>query len=129
MSFLRSSYYVCSWLGAPLVSGYLSWRSFKGREDESRVRERMGFTDTPRPKKPLLWVHGVSVGESIVALTLTQAILKKHPHVQVLLTTRTATSAKIIEKRLPKNTIHQFCPVDTPQAVEEKPLAQYGEGL
>lgn len=117
MSFLRSSYYVCSWLGAPLVSGYLKWRSFKGQEDQRRLLERRGFTSIPRPKKPLLWVHAVSVGESIVALTLTQAILKKYPHVHVLLTTRTASSAKIVEKRLPKNTIHQFCPVDTPQAV------------
>lgn len=117
MSFLRSSYYICSWIGAPLVTGYLRWRSLTGQEDQKRLLERRGFTSIPRPKKPLLWVHAVSVGESIVALTLTQAILKKHPHVHVLLTTRTASSAKIVEKRLPKNTIHQFCPVDTPQAV------------
>jgi 3-deoxy-D-manno-octulosonic-acid transferase len=117
MSFLRSSYYVCSWLGAPFVSGYLKWRSLNGREDHKRLLERRGVASLSRPKKPLLWVHSVSVGESIVALTLTQAILKKHPQVHILLTSRTASSAKIIEKRLHKNTIHQFCPVDTPQAV------------
>jgi 3-deoxy-D-manno-octulosonic-acid transferase len=46
-----------------------------------------------------------------------RAILKKYPDVHVLLTTTTVSSAKVIEKRLPKNVIHQFCPVDTPQAV------------
>src|SRR3990167_8842843 len=117
MSFLRSGYYMLSWVGAPLVSGYLKWRSFKGREDKERLSERKGFATRSRPEKPLLWIHAVSVGESMVALTLTQAILKQYPHIHVLLTTTTASSAKVIEKRLLKNTIHQFCPVDTPQAV------------
>lgn len=117
MSLLRSGYYALAWVSAPLVSAYLRWRNFKGREDKTRLLERRGFTNIPRPNKSLLWVHAVSVGESIVALTLTQAILKQYPHIQVLLTTTTTSSAKIIEKRLPKNTIHQFCPVDTPQAV------------
>lgn len=117
MSLLRSGYYVLSWVGSPFVSGYLKWRSFKGKEDKARLNERRGFTTVPRPAKPILWIHAVSVGESIVALTLTQAILKQYPHFHILLTTTTTSSAKIIEKRLPKNTTHQFCPVDTPQAV------------
>lgn len=117
MSLLRSSYTALTWIGAPLVSAYLGWRSFKGREDKTRFLERKGFSNIPRPQKPLLWIHAVSVGESMVALTLTQAILKHSPHVHVLLTTTTTSSAKVVEKRLPRNVIHQFCPVDTPQAV------------
>ena len=77
----------------------------------------LGRASIPRPEKALLWVHAVSVGEAVAALTIIQAILKKYPEVHVLLTTTTVSSAKVIEKRLPKNTIHQFCPVDTPQAV------------
>lgn len=117
MSLLRSSYYGLSWLGAPLISGYLRWRSFKEHEDKNRIRERVGFPSLPRPEKSLLWVHAVSVGESVAALTIIEAILKKYPEIYVLLTTTTVSSAKVIEKRLPKNVIHQFCPVDTPQAV------------
>lgn len=117
MSLLRSGYTALTWGGAPLVSAYLQWRSFKGKEDKARLRERRGFTDIPRPDKPLLWIHAVSVGESVVALTLAQAILKQSPNVHILLTSSTTSSARIVEKRLPKNTIHQFCPVDTPQAV------------
>ena len=117
MSFLRSSYTALTWAGAPLVLAYLRWRSFKGREDKIRLPERRGVTNIPRPEKPLLWIHAVSVGESMVALTLIQAILKQFPRIHVLLTTTTTSSAKIVEKRLPKNTTHQFCPADTPQAV------------
>jgi len=117
MSLLRSGYYGLSWLGAPLVSGYLEWRAYKGYDDKSRLKERKGVASVSRPERPLLWVHAVSVGETVAALTIIQAILKQYPEVHVLLTTTTVSSAKIVEKRLPKNTTHQFCPVDTPQAV------------
>lgn len=118
MSLLRTGYYTLSWLGAPLVSGYLSWRGKKGKEDTTRLGERKGITSIPRPNKSLIWIHAVSVGESIVSLTLAQAILKKYPNIHILLTSTTTSSAKIIAARLPKNTTHQFCPVDTPQAVK-----------
>lgn len=117
MSLLRSGYSILSWVGAPLVSGYLKWRSFKGREDKTRLSERKGVTNCPRPQKPLLWIHAVSVGESMVSVAIAQAILKQYPHVYILLTTTTTSSAKIVGQKLPKNTIHQFGPVDTPQAV------------
>ncbi|MBP6951699.1 MAG: 3-deoxy-D-manno-octulosonic acid transferase [Alphaproteobacteria bacterium] len=118
MSLLRSGYYCCSWLGAPFVLGYLRWRAYKGYEDKSRLKERIGIASLPRPEKPLLWVNAVSVGEAVAALTIIKTILKKYPDVHVLLTTTTVSSAKVIEKRLSKNIIHQFCPVDTPQAVQ-----------
>lgn len=117
MSFLRSSYYGITYIGAPFVSAYLYWRTHKGHEDKGRLHERRGIIRVPRPERPLLWVNAVSVGESVAALTIIQTILKRYPEVYVLLTTTTVSSAKVIEKRLPKNTIHQFCPVDTPQAV------------
>ncbi len=118
MSLLRSGYHWVSWAGAPFVSGYLKWRAHKGYENKNRIDERIGKASLPRPEKSLLWVNAVSVGEAVAALTIIQAILKKYPEVHVLLTTTTVSSAKVIEKRLPKNTIHQFCPVDTPQAVQ-----------
>jgi 3-deoxy-D-manno-octulosonic-acid transferase len=117
MSLLRSGYYGLSWLGAPLVLGYLKWRASQGYEDKERLKERIGITTLPRPDKPILWIHAVSVGEAVAALTIVQAILKTHPEIYVVLTTTTVSSARVIGKRLPKNTIHQYGPVDTPQAV------------
>ncbi len=117
MSFLRSGYSCFSWLGAPVVSGYLKWRTYKGLEDKNRLGERLGKATRSRPEKALLWVNAVSVGEAVAGLTIIQAILKKYPEIHVLLTTTTVSSAEIVKKRLPKNTTHQFSPVDTPQAV------------
>lgn len=117
MSLLRSGYYSFSWLGAPLVSAYLQWRASKGHEDKKRLPERLGITQQKRPNASLLWINAVSVGEAVAALTLIQTIQKKYPDVHFLLTTTTVSSANVVQKRLPKNTRHQFCPVDTPQAV------------
>jgi 3-deoxy-D-manno-octulosonic-acid transferase len=75
MSLLRSSYYGLSWLGAPLISGYLRWRSFKKHEDKNRIRERVGFSSLPRPEKSLLWVHAVS-GKSVAVLPLSSYFKK-----------------------------------------------------
>ncbi len=117
MSFLRSGYYGLSWLSAPFVAGYLKRRASKGHEDSTRLKERVGLTTVPRPNKPVVWMHAVSVGEAITALTIIQAILKTSPDIHVLLTTTTVASASIVQKRLPKHVTHQYCPVDTPQAV------------
>ena len=117
MSLLRSGYYGLAWLSAPLVAGYLQWRVSKGHEEKARLSERKGITGVPRPKKPLLWIHAVSVGESVTALVIIQAILRAYPEICILLTTTTCTSAKVMGERLPKNVIHQYVPVDTPQAV------------
>ena len=118
MSLLRSGYYGIAWAGAPFISVYLQWRAKNNREEKARLSERKGITALPRPNRSLLWVNAVSVGEAIAALTIIQSILKKHPEIQVLLTTTTTSSAHVVQKRLPKNVIHQFCPVDTPQAVK-----------
>ncbi len=117
MSLLKSAYYGVSWLGAPFVSAYLHWRALKGHEEKARLSERKGRASLPRPPRSLLWVNAVSVGEAVAALTIIQSIIRKYPEVHVLLTTTTPSSATVIQKRLPKNVFHQFCPVDTPQAV------------
>jgi 3-deoxy-D-manno-octulosonic-acid transferase len=119
MSLLRSGYYGVSWIGTPLVSGYLAWRASRGREEKPRLKERKGVATAARPAKSLVWIHAVSVGEALAALTIMQAILKKYPNIHGLLTTTTVSSAKVIQKRLYKikKITHQYCPVDTPLAV------------
>ncbi len=117
MSLLRSAYAGISWVGSPIISAYLKWRASQGYEDKNRLNERLGVSKTSRPNASLVWINAVSVGEAIAALTIIQAIQKKFPEVHFLLTTTTVSSENVVAKRLPKNTKHQFCPVDTPQSV------------
>ncbi len=100
-----------------IAPGLLERRVKRGKEDAVRYRERLGQTQAPRPEGPLVWFHGVSVGESLSALPLIVAMATDRPDLRILITTATTTSADILAKRLPEGVIHQFAPVDTPQAV------------
>ena len=102
---------------APLIPLWLQWRKLYGKEDARRLRERYGFTSKPRPKGTLVWLHAASVGESNSVLILIQKIKERYPEIHLLLTTGTVTSANLMQKRLPKDVIHQYVPIDTPSAV------------
>ncbi len=99
------------------VPGILKGRVARGKEDAARWRERLGETALPRPDGGLVWLHGVSIGESVSALPVIERLRKERPDLAVLVTTATTTSAEILAKRLPAGAFHQFAPVDTPQAV------------
>lgn len=98
--------------------GILRRRAGRGKEDPQRFAEKLGRIETPRPDGPLVWVHGVSVGESLSALPVIERIRAERPGIAIIVTTATTTSAEILAKRLPAGVIHQYAPLDTPQAAK-----------
>ncbi len=99
-------------LAGPLVRIYLAGRRRRGKEDPARFGERLGKAGRPRPRGPLVWIHGASVGEAISFLPLVERIRSERPDWTVLVTTGTVTSARILAARLPDGAVHQFVPVD-----------------
>jgi 3-deoxy-D-manno-octulosonic-acid transferase len=83
-----------------------------GKEDPERVREKLGYTAAVRPKGRLIWFHAASVGESLSILRLVQEIQRHFPHLHILLTSGTRTSAQLIRKRFPQTVLHQYAPLD-----------------
>jgi len=65
----------------------------------------------------LIWLHGVSVGESLSLLPLVEALRTRRPELNLLVTSGTVTSAEMMARRLPSGVIHQFAPVDAPRVV------------
>ncbi|HKD23451.1 MAG TPA: 3-deoxy-D-manno-octulosonic acid transferase [Rhizomicrobium sp.] len=98
---------------APLA---LRRRARRGKENPSRLSERLGFPSRERPPGTLIWIHGASVGECLSVLPLIDALLWK-PGRSVLMTSGTVTSAELMAERLPPRAFHQFSPVDAPSAV------------
>ena len=101
-------------IAGPALGYYLRRRMARGKEDPARLPERWGIAAIARPAGKLVWVHGASVGEMLSVLPLIERLCQQG--VRVLLTTGTLTSAELAAKRLPKGAIHQFVPLDVPQA-------------
>lgn len=110
------AYRLLTGLAAPLAPSVLAGRARRGKEDSSRIGERLGHSALARPAGELAWLHGASVGESRVALTLAQAMLAARPGLTVLMTSGTVTSAALVAREAPPGLIHQYVPADTPAA-------------
>lgn len=101
----------------PLAPRLLDRRAALGKEDPERVDERLGVTDAERPEGDLVWLHGVSVGETLSLLPLVERFRRSRPDLTVLVTSGTITSAELLARRLPPGVIHQYAPIDGPAAV------------
>ena len=101
----------------PLAPRLLDARVKQAREDPVRVDERLGVTNHVRPKGDLVWLHGVSVGETLSLLPLVERFARARPDLTLLVTSGTLTSATLLARRLPPGVIHQFAPIDGPSAV------------
>jgi len=109
------AYQLGSALGTPIASRLLIRRQKRGKEHPERLRERLGQASVARPKGPLVWVHGASVGEMLAAISLIERL--RAQDFAVLVTSGTVTSAALAEQRLPNGVLHQFVPLDAPRFV------------
>ena len=97
---------------SPLLAVFFVVRIAKGKEDTTRLKERFGYPTLDRDSsQKLIWVHCASVGESLAVLPIIKR-LALTKSTQVLVTTGTVTSAKLMAEKLPKNAFHQYVPLD-----------------
>src|SRR5689334_7476559 len=99
----------------PLTPALIKRRLKQGKEDPARVGERRGVSGDIRPRGPLVWIHGASVGEVLAAAALIERV--RALNIRILLTSGTVTSAAIVAKRFPPDIIHQYVPYDSPRYV------------
>ncbi len=94
---------------SPLI---LIIRLIKQKEDPIRFKEKIGFFSRKKKNGNLVWFHGASVGEIQSVIPLIEKFEKNKKIKQILVTSNTVSSSKIIQKCNLKKTIHQFFPID-----------------
>ena len=87
-------------------------RIFKKKEDKKRFVEKFSIHTKKKEKGKLIWFHGASVGEILSVVPLIKYYEKKKIIKQILITSSTLSSSKVLEKFRFKKTIHQFYPID-----------------
>ena len=87
-------------------------RSLKNTNYRKRWSERFGDTDLRL--KSSIWIHSVSVGESVSAEPLVKKILQEYPDENIVITTTTPTGSDVVEKLYSKypNVHHTYIPYD-----------------
>ena len=87
-------------------------RLLKKKEDFIRFKEKLGFFKINKTKGKLIWFHGASVGEFQSIVPLLEKLEKSKKISQILITSNTLSSSKIISKIKLKKISHQFFPID-----------------
>ncbi len=94
---------------SPLI---ILYRLIKKKEDFFRFKEKLSFFTKIRSKGRLIWFHGASVGEFQSIVPLLEKYEKSKKIDQILITSNTLSSSKIISKMKLRKITHQFFPID-----------------
>jgi len=113
---VRLLYSVLLYLLTPFVLLRLLWKGRVLRDYWHRIPERLGYVP-PAPDGVAVWVHAVSVGESMAALPLIKRLAAGHPAGSVLVTTTTPTGSARVQAALGGQVRHTYVPYDLPHVV------------
>lgn len=113
----RTLYTLLFHLGLPLLALRLWLRARKAPAYAQRLGERSAFR-LPALQPGGIWVHAVSVGESIAAAPMIRQLLLRHPELPITVTCMTPTGSERIQALFAGEPRIQHCylPYDLPWA-------------
>lgn len=134
---MRLIYTFLLYCATPLILLRLLWRARKSPAYAKRWSERFGFISAPLWKpletlqsanvestatqQKIIWLHSVSVGETIAAAPLVRGLLKDDRH-RIVITTTTPTGSEQVrqlfsEAIAAKQIHHVYAPYDLPDCI------------
>ncbi len=114
----RFLYTLMLWLLLPYVFLRLAWRARRQPEYLQHIGARFGFYSGQNEKRPLIWLHTVSVGETRAAQSLISGLQKRYPDHKILLTHTTPTGRAASEQLYGDKVLRVYLPYDYPFAVK-----------
>jgi 3-deoxy-D-manno-octulosonic-acid transferase len=111
---MRWFYTLLFYLLLPAILLRLWWRGRRAPAYRRRIGERFGFFATPRLRSPI-WVHAVSVGETIAAAPMIRALLAQGE--QLVVTTMTPTGSERVRALFGEQVFHVYAPYDLPDCL------------
>jgi 3-deoxy-D-manno-octulosonic-acid transferase len=103
----------------PFLPIRLLWRSRKNKAYKECWAERFGYIQNQDLKNEgHIWLHAVSLGESIAATPLIKSLQKKYPNNKIVVTTMTPTGREFLKKTFGDSIIQLYVPYDFSGAVK-----------
>lgn len=102
----------------PIAPIILKRRLKRGKEHPTRWREKLGYPSAHRCNGPLIWMHGVGVGEVMALRGLILMMREMRPDLQFLVTSTALNSSTAWDRNPIDGAVHQFLPIDLPNAMD-----------
>ncbi len=119
----RWFYTIIFYLIMPLILLRLCYRASKAPAYRKRIAERFGYFQAPKLASEsmrddgYLWVHSVSVGETIAAAPLVKRLQQQYPSMPIVITTMTPTGSERVRALFGDSVFHVYAPYDLPGPV------------
>ncbi|MET1077525.1 MAG: lipid IV(A) 3-deoxy-D-manno-octulosonic acid transferase [Pseudomonas sp.] len=111
----RPLYSLLFHLCLPLIALRLLWRAWRAPAYRQRLGERLALGLPPLAPGGI-WVHAVSVGESIAAAPMIRALQARYPQLPITVTCMTPTGSERIRALFGDSVQHCYLPYDLPWA-------------
>jgi len=99
----------------PFILLRLWWNGRRAPELRRNWYQRLGIV--PRASGTVVWVHAVSVGETIAAAPMVRRLLARNPGITILMTAMTDTGLAQARKMFADQVQYAYAPYDTPGAI------------
>lgn len=113
----RFFYTALIYLLMPMVVLRLLWRARRAPAYARRWGERFGFGPALPRGQAAIWVHSVSVGETLAAIPLIRSLQQRYPAARLVVTTMTPTGSERVRAAFGDSVHHVYAPYDLPGAV------------
>jgi 3-deoxy-D-manno-octulosonic-acid transferase len=111
----RALYTLLFHIALPLVVLRLFWRARRAPAYRKRIGERFAI-GLPELQPGGIWVHAVSVGESIAAAPMIRELMALYPQLPITVTCMTPTGSERIKALFGDTVQHCYLPYDLPWA-------------